>query len=129
MINLKNKVKAPADLWIITRDYENLWWDDGPIVWTGRNLAGQRVIASGCYEDPEHKIEQNFYAIIDNQTYKEFLAKKISLRTIYERSVGKFIVVEREFSGNAENGWFVNFADVSDEYLPTKDSFYRRDDE
>jgi hypothetical protein len=111
-----------TELILISDNYRVLLFDDEPILFSGTNVFGNRILGSSIDEDYEKKIEQYFHIIVDPKTYFDFINKKISYYSILKNSKRIFIV-EKSFDKSEINSYPIDFNSIPKEYLPSEDTF------
>lgn len=116
-----SEIKLNAPIAIEGDTYKTLLADSEPILWTGLNSEGQRIIAS--YFDGNTNKQLDLYCIVDENTYKNFLNGEISLRSIYENSQDLYIVRSIKDSHKV---FKINIKILPQELLPSEKSFLRK---
>ena len=120
---MKDKLKQiHTDLPIITGNYQVLHFDDEPILFTGTNIYGNRIIGSLLDEDDEAGVSRYFYVIVDSRLYTDFRKCKVSYLQILKNSKPIY-VIERSFDAKKTDIYFLSFDEVPEDYLPTEESF------
>ena len=109
--------------WKIVTNYEELYFYEIPMLFTGFNKKNQRIMASSVYEDFENKIERFFYIIISEPLFEKFLQQKITLLQILQNNQ-PFFVVDEAFDRSKSTVYNVNHNDIPPKYLPLEDSYY-----
>ncbi len=129
MIKLKDKKCASKNLWEIVTDYEDLLFYDEPILWTGKNVFGTRVLASSIDEDDKKKIEQHFYILVDDEVYEKFIKKEIDYLSILKNASykGLLFLIERQYQNKWIDSFYIKLSEIPKEYLPLKDSYYKEE--
>jgi hypothetical protein len=121
---MKDKLKniIPTDLLIITANYQVLHFDEEPILFTGTNAYGNRIIGSLVEDDDEALISWCFHIIVDPGTYTDFRKRKVSYLQLLKNSHPVYLI-ERSFDGTSTKVYFLSFDEILEEYLPMEDSF------
>ena len=70
---------------LITANWQVLHFDEVPILFTGTNALGNRIVGSSAAEDREHRFERFIHAVIDIKSYVAFIHQEIT----YKRSCSK----------------------------------------
>ncbi|MBL7920453.1 MAG: hypothetical protein JNJ40_09075 [Bacteroidia bacterium] len=109
-----------SDLPIITDNYLKLLADEYPILYTGTNRYGNRILGS-IIEESDDFIVYYFHTIIDDETYYKFIDKKITLREIFKNSNTLFIVTYK--GGKLGENNIIAFNEIPSDYLPLENSY------
>ncbi|KPK87876.1 hypothetical protein AMJ80_11660 [bacterium SM23_31] len=117
----KNKIIV-SSLPIIVDGYNDLLFDDEPILYTGFNKDGNIIIGSSVDEDYEKKIERHFHSQVSKEIYFNFLKQEISYRRLLEE-VQSFFVIDSSFDGKTTTIYLVNIKDIPEDYLPTYEAY------
>lgn len=120
MIPIGKKIKS--DFHLIKNNYKILHFDEEPILFSGTNEFGNRILASSVDEDYDAKKQRYFYSIISPKDYGEFLHKKISYLDVL-RKMQSLYVVDESFDASERENSIIDFDDIPREYLPAADSF------
>ncbi len=120
-LNKENLVEYDSRF-IIETDYEDLVYYDHPILFTGKNVHGVRIVECTIDESIEEGWETHFCLIVDDTFYDDLIKDKITLRKLIE---GYNIIYIKKCFWEAElfEIYATPFDDIPDEYLPTKDSY------
>lgn len=109
-----------TDLPIIRANYLELIADENPILYTGTNRYGNRILGS-IIEESENFTVSYFHVIIDDKEYYSFINREITLRKVIETASVIFVV---DFKiGEYFNNNLVLLEDIPDSYLPLEDSY------
>ncbi|MBF0345636.1 MAG: hypothetical protein HQL06_15590 [Nitrospirae bacterium] len=122
MFNIDKNRRFESDLALIENNYQTLLYDDEPILYTGTNKYGNRILGSSVEEDYESKIERYFHTIIDSKTYNDFLRKEISYLSIMQKGKSIF-VIDKSFDSNTIQIYLINIDEIPVDYLPSVDSY------
>jgi hypothetical protein len=117
---LKNLI--PTDLPLITANYHVLHFDEEPILFTGTNKYGNRIIASLVDESDEEGLSWYFHVIVDPRTYTNFRKRKLSYLEVL-RECQPIYIVERRFGDAISKIYFSGIDDIPEYHLPMDDSY------
>ena len=107
----------------ILTGYEDLLWYDGPILFTGRNNEGVRVVGSAV--DEEEGREWCFHACVSDIIYKMFTAQDMSYLELLRHAWDVFVVEHKEDGSHSIHQ--TKFGDIPEEYLPSEHSYLHTD--
>ena len=114
----KNKI-VKTDLANIVDNYQVLLDDIEPILFTGTNSLGNRIVGSLTSRDFESGINRYLHAVIDSMVYNEFLKQCINYNGLLKRA--KLIyIIDQSFNRDEEKIYQINYDDIPHEYLPLK---------
>lgn len=122
MLNLIGAPLKNSELPVITSNYKILHFDEYPILFTGTNNFGNKIIGSFCDEDDDRDSLIYFSIIVNDQDYSNFYKKKISYRDLIIKSKEVF-VLEKNFNNVMINSYLVSTTDLPSEYIPLKNSY------
>ncbi|UOQ53524.1 hypothetical protein [Hymenobacter cellulosivorans] len=108
----------------IVSERDNLIYDEYPILFTGLNKHGHRVIGSYLNHDQESDDDIIYFAhlSISNNAFDSFLSKQITYRNFFEVS-DEVYIVEKNYDSNTEVYYTIPIADFPINYYPSVDSF------
>jgi hypothetical protein len=111
----------------ITSDFDLLLHVEYPILYTGKNAYGSRIIGSFLEED-EVDLTALYYIhfIIKNIDYTDFLAQRISYRDIFKLAKTAFILKKDLASLKIEKVFSIQAEYIPGDYLPHKKSLHPR---
>ena len=112
----------PTDLPVITANYQVLHFDEEPILFTGTNEYGNRIIGSLVDVNDDEMLSWYFHIIVDPRTYADFRKKKISYLEVMRES-NPIYIVERRFDGTISKVCFLSFDAIPENHRPMKDSY------
>ena len=121
MFNIDKHKPLVSDLPIITQNYLELAADENPILYTGTNEYGNRILGVIVEESEEDFTVRYFHIIINDDTYYAFINKKLSLRKIIEQS--KIIFVLDFNGGQLIDNNLISLEEIPNDYLPLEDSY------
>jgi hypothetical protein len=114
--------KFTSDLPFISEGYTVLHYDQEPILFTGFNKKGNRIIASSVETNIDEHYELFFHSIIDEQQYISFITKKITYRDILI-DVGLIFTIKMPFDQSNVEVFATTFTDIPDKFIPSIDSY------
>jgi len=109
-----------SDLPNIVDNYLELLADEYPILYTGTNKYGNRILGVIIEESDDFSVHY-FHVIIDDVSYYGFIDKKLTLRQILKAAGLMFIVSykgENIFDKN-----LISYSEIPEDYLPLEDSY------
>ncbi|MBF0591334.1 MAG: hypothetical protein HQL02_04525 [Nitrospirae bacterium] len=122
MFDIDNSRRFDSDLPLIEHNYQTLLFDNEPILYTGTNKHGNRILGSSVDECYKKKVERYFHTIIDPKTYNDFLRRKITYLSIMQKAKDIF-VIDQSFDGDTIQTYIINIDDIPKDYLPSEKSF------
>lgn len=122
MFDIHLNHKITSDLPVITDNYEILHYDEYPILFTGTNKYGNKLLGSFSYEDDENDIARYFVVILDNKQFSDFYNQKISYKSLISDSKEIFIV-DKDINDKVINRFLVPLDSIPVDYLPSESSF------
>ena len=122
MFNIDKNKKVDIDLPIIEDNFHVLHYDEEPILYTGTNKYGNRILGSSVEESDDSKLSRFFHVIVDSQTYFDFIKQKISYLTVLQNS-RSFFVIDKAFDESHQDIYLLDILkDVPADYYPSQDS-------
>ncbi len=119
MWQVKNTNSHNTDLPLIVGEpSELLSYDDIPVLYTGVNSLGNRILGSFIREDGG--VQEYFHSIIDHATYASYVNQKINYLTALAKAKAIFVI--QRHCDDVRQVIPVNFADIPQEYLPLESS-------
>lgn len=110
-------------LYDITANYNSLISDDNTdLLYLGTNKYGTRILGSILFEDDEELFLRYIQTLISDEQLKDFLARKISLRTILNSS-NIISIVDKDYNKNILRSAQMFLKAIPEEFLPFNDSF------
>lgn len=122
MFDISLDHKTTSDLPVITGNYEILHYDEYPILFTGTNKYGNKLLGSLSYEDDENDLFRYFIIILDNKEFSDFYNGKSSYRDLILSSKDIFIV-DKDINDKIVNRFFIPLDSIPTDYLPHESSF------
>jgi hypothetical protein len=112
-----------SDLHKIINNYVVLFDDgDNPILYSGTNAYGNRLIGIIMFDDDEAKYLRYIHTLVSDNQYLDFINKRVTLRRILETNQS-FFLVDRIYDGSEVRVALTLFEDVPNEYLPLENSY------
>ena len=108
------------ELPIISDNYTVLYFDEFPMLFTGTNLDGDRIVGSLICEDEEKDIFRFLHLRVNNRDYLEFIRRRISYRQLIERQQ-KVFILDKDESDNIVNTYWVSTSIIPTSFLPHSD--------
>lgn len=106
----------------ITKDFKSLLYYDGPILYTGFNDSGQRILASWCDIDEDRKIETHLCIYITEDEYDSFIHKNVSYRQLINAAKDIYLVT-KNLGFQTLSTTKIKIEDIPKESLPTYESY------
>ncbi len=119
-VNLENSINS--DLPVITDNYQILHFDEYPILFTGTNKYGNKLLGSFSSEDEEKDLFRYFVIILDDRQFSDFFNKLISYRELI-LGANEVFIIDRDINDNVVKKYLVPLKDVPKDYLPLSSSF------
>lgn len=120
MFEIKKHKAIVTDLPLISANYLELLADENPILYTGTNRYGNRILGVIIEESDDFSLHY-FHVIIDDSTYYNFINKEITLRTILSQAGLVFVVSFK--AGKYLESNLIGFDEIPTDYLPLEDSY------
>ena len=117
----ENKITR-ASAPIIEDNFLVLHYDEEPILFTGTNYLGNKVVGSFVEDDDERQITRYFHLIVDSRNYYEFINQKISYLDLLKK-IDEIYVLDKSFNGVISATYLLCFKEIPADYLPAADSF------
>lgn len=122
MLNLIGTFLKNSELPVITSNYTILHFDEYPILFTGSNKYGNKVIGSFCDEDDDKDLLTYFTIIVTEKDYSDFYKKKITYRDLILKTKEVF-VLEKNFNNTIINSSLVPLQEIPLDYIPLENSY------
>jgi hypothetical protein len=122
MIRLPKNKKIITDIPFINEGYTVLHYDQEPILFSGYNRYGNRIIASSVETDVKKKTDFFFHVLVDDKTYADFFLRKITYKNIL-KAVGSFFLIKSDFGNPNLDIYIVSISDIPEKYIPLDDSY------
>ncbi|KFF03878.1 hypothetical protein [Chryseobacterium luteum] len=121
MLNLIGALKN-SELPVITSNYTVLHFDEYPILFTGTNKFGNKIIGSFCDEDDDKNSLIYFIVIVSEKDYGYFYKKKLSYRDLI-LNTKEIFVLEKTFNNTIINSYLLPTSEIPTDYIPLENSF------
>lgn len=121
MFEIKSHRSINTDLPIITGNYLELLADENPILYTGTNKYGNRILGIIVEESDENFSIRYFHVIIEDKAYYRFTNKLITLRELIEKTNNIFVLDYK--TEQIQETYLVPIDEIPGEYLPLSDSY------
>jgi hypothetical protein len=121
MFKINKHKPIVSDLAIITQNYLELVADENPILYTGTNQYGNRILGVIVEESEEDFSVRYFHIILNDDSYYAFINREISLRKIVE-SANIIFVLDYKGDELIDNN-LVALDEIPVDYLPLEDSY------
>lgn len=122
MFNINLNHKITSDLPVITDNYKILHYDEHPILFTGTNKYGNKLLGSFSYEDDETDFFRYFVVLLDDKQFSDFYSRKISYRDLILESKDIFII-DKDINDKIVNRFLIALEAIPADYLPLESSF------
>jgi hypothetical protein len=122
MFPIDPKRKIRFDYPLIHQNYKVLHFDEQPILFTGTNKYGNRILGSFVEEDDERQLTRYFHILVDTKTYKAFIDRTITYKSILENSEAIF-VIEQNYEGGSQIIYLCDLDAIPRDYLPLDNSY------
>lgn len=122
MLNLISTQLVNSELPVITDNYTVLHFDEYPILFTGINKFGNKIIGSFCDEDDENDTLIYFTIIISDDDFSDFYRKKISYRQLILNS-SEIFILEKNYNNKILKSYFVPLSEIPVDYIPLESSY------
>jgi len=122
MFPIDNYRSINTDIPIITDNYIVLLSDVYPILFSGTNVYGNRLLGSSVDEDYDNNIERFFVVVIRDKMYIDFINNSITYLDILKQSKPIF-VIDKVMDSDCVEIFGLDFHDIPEDYLPSELSF------
>lgn len=120
MFIIDNQYKIKTSLPVIINNYTILHFDEFPILFSGTNKYGNKLLGSLAYEDDD--LFRYFIVFLDDKQYSDFINKRKSYLDLIKLNQEIF-VVDKDIN-NVELATFqLPINEIPADYLPHPDSF------
>lgn len=122
MFEIDKQFRLISSLPVITDNYKTLHFNEYPILFSGTNKYGNKLIGSLCYVD-EVKDNFRYFNIIldDKEFYSFFNGTKSYLDLI--NSCNELFVIDKDINNEIINTFQVPLSEIPIDYLPLQESF------
>ena len=122
MFKINNQDKVGSSLPVITDNYRILHFDEFPILFSGTNKYGNKLIGSFSYEDYDDDSFRYFIVIVSDKQYSDFFKKRISYLNLLNDCQDIFIV-DKDINDKIIATYHMAMESIPPEYLPLENSF------
>lgn len=113
------------DLLLIDDEYEDIHFDEVPILFTGLNRYDSRILGSSVGEDRKLQVERYLHVLTAPEDYIRFVQGTISYREIVLNSKVVF-VIDESYDRTKRTIYAIRPTQIPSEYVPLPTSFYPR---
>jgi hypothetical protein len=107
---------------LIAYDYEDLLYDDGPVLFVGRNSLGDPVV--GSLIDYGKGFVAYFHSVVPESVFADFRQRVISYPELMRLASSLYVL--RWGAGVEPTVYPVHFVDIPKSYKPDEQAFYPR---
>lgn len=122
MFEIDNKYLIDSELPVIRSNYKILHFDEFPILFTGTNDYGNKILASLSYEDTESDTFRYFYLIVTESDYIKFIKRQLSYRGLFTNTK-KVFILDKDINENVIRSYHVPLNEIPDDYLPLENVY------
>jgi len=119
-VNLENAINS--DLPVITDNYRILHFDEYPILFTGTNKYGNKLLGSFVNEDEDNDLFRYFVIILDDKQFSNYFNKLVSYRDLI-LNVNEVFIIDRDINDDVVKKYLVPLQYLPQDYLPLSNSF------
>lgn len=117
------KEPTKTSLPIIKSNYKSLLYDEGSILFSGRNYLGTRILGSIADEDYELRKLRYFHILLSESDYTKFILKKTTYRELILQNANDIFVVDYPYDKSSYEIFRLNLNQIPNEYIPLEKSF------
>lgn len=122
MFDISTLPSSDTAIPFIDHNYQVLHFDCDPILFSGTNKYGARVLGSLVCEDPSIGKKRFLHAVVTSNEYSDFVRQRITYRAILERSKDIYII-ERKLDHTLVATYLASTEDIPQSMLPTEESY------
>jgi hypothetical protein len=122
MFEIQPKYIVDTDIPIIVDNYLLIHFDEVPILYTGTNEYGDRIIGSLCAESEDGETFRYFQTIIKNIDFVKFKKNKISYRQLIE-TAKRIFVIDKDVNEKIINIYNTPIAEIPQDCMPLASVF------
>ena len=122
MFKINNQDKVASSLPVITENYRILHFDEFPILFSGTNKYGNKLIGSFSYENYDDDSFRYFVVIVSDKQYSDFFKKRISYLSLLN-DCQEIFVVDKDINDKIISTYHMAMENIPKEYLPLENSF------
>ena len=105
----------------IESDYTVLHFNEIPMLFSGKNKYGNRIVGSIMCEDEDNDIERYLYILVLEADYIKFIKRKISYMKLIEKQTQVFIIDKN--SDGTKKIYCLHLSEIPPCYLPNDKIF------
>lgn len=109
--------EKPPDLDITEASYEDLHFDEVPILWTGLNSDGQRILASSVAVYWSKQFSRDFAMVVPSDLFDKFRHQQISYPEVM-RVVEIVHIIDRDHKTGDRKYSYHHVTDIPEEVMP-----------
>jgi len=121
MFKLKKQVTDSGIPQIIS-DFQSIIYEDGPILYFGKNVDNDYVLGLSIDEDDEARLKWYIHAPVSADTLYKFFSKKVSFLAIL-KSTKQLYVFQRSYDASDLHYYLLDYHKIPKQYLPLNDSY------
>lgn len=122
MFDVSKHKALVSDLPLITDNYLELLSDENPILYTGTNKYGNRILGTIVEDDDENEILRYFHIIIDNKSYYDFINRSQTLLSIM-KGQNIVYVIDKKYNNEIADHNIISYNEIPSDYLPLENSY------
>lgn len=122
MFEISNQNKINSALPVITDNYNILHFDEFPILFSGTNCYGNKLIGSFSYEDYDNDFFRYFVIIVNDKQYSDFFNKRVSYIKLLN-DCQEIFVIDRDINDKILLTYHMALSDIPIDYLPLENSY------
>ena len=122
MFSLSSEKNINTDYPLIVGGNQVLHFDEAPVLFSGVNRLGTRVIGSLIQNDYSNNKDYFFHVIVDDGAYAAFINQKLTYRDVLASARPVFIV-EKNLESDEVAIYHYSLTDIPVEWLPTTLSY------
>ena len=112
------RLSVGRELPIIVEQFEVLHYDQRPILFTGLNRFGDRILGSAVDADEERGVLRFFHVMVSSSDYGAFLRRAITYLEVIRRSNLLYVLDRRLPEDEVEDVFLVRPSQVPEAFLP-----------
>jgi hypothetical protein len=120
MFIIDSQYNVKTSLPVITDNYTIIHFDEFPILFSGTNKYGNKLLGSLSYEDDD--LFRYFVIILDDKQYSDFINKRKSYLDLIKLNQEVFIV-DKDINNVELSIYQLPIIEIPEEYLPHPNSF------
>lgn len=117
MFDVSEDKKIYSDIPVIAGNYVELYYDEVPILFTGNNRYGYRIVGSIMCEDEELDIYRYLYVFVNSEEYNELINGEIPYRDLILSRQNIFLI-DKNFNEETLKIYCVPPSSIPDNFLP-----------